>query len=42
MFEENPQLGLDQVIVFISNEGINFDDQAAIDKIRAQDVLKQV
>ena len=42
IFQDNPLLGIDQFIVFVSNKGIDFDDQVAIDKIQAQDVLSQV
>ena len=42
ILQDNPYIGLESIVVYICNNGISFDDQEALEKIRMQDVLSQV
>ena len=34
LLQDNPYIGIESVVVFMTNKGISFDDQEAIKKIR--------
>ena len=42
LLQDNPYIGIESVVVFMTNKGISFDDQEAIKKIRMQDILTHV
>ena len=42
LLQNNPYIGIESVVTYISNNGISFDDKESIEKIRMQDVLTEI